>query len=307
MFGKKKSEGFDRKNFEIKKSNDFSDWDIGKKNSQSISSRIKSNFFFSFIITVIKSLNPDAYPRLSSKKVLESFSYLSKLVIAMLIITSAIFLPHLFSVGSSAEKRLSEFSSMSLNIQSSSPVQFSMGNLNAAIDSGFNSSGNSSASELSKYDFLITPEGIWKKPLPCIFWETACLFYRPEDKIIHGGESDFFDVLKNKQEYSRIIGILTLMMLPSVLILLFFLYSVKYAVLSILMAALMYFAAKGLKHHVNFRRILNVSIHALTIMVILQMLSLSVNFLGGIFLFLPFSLFLLIFIAGTIILQEEYV
>jgi hypothetical protein len=315
MFGKKN-------NFNIKpqKQGGFDFGDRGQ--DESLASKVRRNGFFNFIITFFKSLNPDAYQRLSVRKVSQGFSYLLSLVLFSLFIAAVIMIPRLSSVSGSVENALSGFSALSLSADVKSPVVFDFGvktrfepmfragSVPAVVSNSSNLTSNStkqnktSAPSLGS-DIVITSGGVYHKPIPCMLWNGACFLYRSEDRIIRTGGEGFFDALKYKSEYSKIIGTAIILMMPSLLLILLAIYYIKYAVLMLFMAVLMYFAAIGVKHKISFRKVLSTSIYSGTAMVFLQVINLPLHFLSGILSFLPFALYLIFFSIGIIIQDSD--
>jgi len=318
MFGKKN-------NFNIKPQKQGS-FDFGdRRQDESLASKVRRNGFFNFIITFFKSLNPDAYQRLSARKVSQGFSYLFSLLLFSLFIAAIIMIPRLSSVSSSVENAFSGFSALSLSADVKSPVVFDFGiktrfdpmfragSVPAAVVSNSSNSTSNLTEKKSENktavpglgsDIVITSGGVYHKPIPCMLWEGACIFYSPENRIINTGGEGFFDALKYKSEYSKIIGTAIILMMPSLLFVLLFIYYVKYAVLMLFMAVLMYIVAIGLKHKISFRKVLSTSIYAGTAMVFLQVINLPLHFLLGILSYLPFALYLVFFSIG-IIMQDS--
>ena len=324
MFGKKN-------NFNVKPQKQGS-FDFGeKRQEESFSSKVRRNGFFNFIITFFKSLNPDAYQRLSARKVSQGFSYLFSLLLFSFFIAAIIMIPRLSSVSSSVENALSGFSALSLSADVKSPVVFDFGiktrfepqfridSVSAPVSAVSNSSnstsnltsnstaqtGNKTSAPALDSDIVITSGGVYHRPVPCMLWEGACLLYRSEDKIIKTGGEGFFDALKYKSEYSRMIGTAIILMMPSLLLVLLFIYYVKYAVLMLFMSVLMFFAAIGLKHKIAFRKVLSTSIYAGTAMVFLQVINLPLHFLSGVLSYLPFALYLVFFSIGVIMQDSD--
>lgn len=314
MFGKKKD-------FSVKprKAGNFDFTE--KSQGESFSARVRKNLFFNFFLTLIRSLNPDAYPRLSSRKLRQGFSYLFWLILFSLIISLAIMIPKVSSFSGSVESALSGFSSLSISADAKSPVLLDFG-LRAKFDPLFtlaapkpqpsNTSNSSAANQTANTtavmsldsDFVVSSSGIYRKPLPCMLWQAACLLYPSEDRIVRIGGDGFFDVLKYKAEYSRIIGTAIILMMPSLLIILLIFYFIKYTVLMLVMSLLMYLSARALRHKLSYARVLSTSLYACTAMVLLQILNIPLHFLSGVLVYLPFALYLLFFAIG-IILQES--
>jgi len=296
--------------FEVKqkksKASDF-ETEAGKP-GVSLFSKVRRSFIFNFLITLLKSLNPDAYARLSSKRLSQSFTYLFQLILIMLLISFILMIPKFGSIQKTAADKLSEFSSFKLDAKTKDTLPIISNPFSAVLDTTLNASKglNYSQPPFTEYDVIISDEGIFRKPFACMLWEPLCYLYSPEERMIRKGGSDFSDVLKYKDDYARIIGVITLMFLPYIFIILFVFFSIKYILLVLLFSSLMFLASKGLKHKLGFRKILNIALHAVSVMIVLQILSFSLGFLTGILIYLPLALFLLFFIIGVIILQEEY-
>ncbi|MEM3450245.1 MAG: hypothetical protein QW439_01605 [Candidatus Woesearchaeota archaeon] len=283
-----------------------------KRPKESISSRAGRNPFLRFILTFLKSWNPDAYSKLGSKPIRESLGYFFVLLAVSILVGFSFFIPKLLSSSGPIEGFLSQFSALSIQASAQNPADFNFGirfRMSTAPKSqpsnvGLNVSNSSQKQSdyLEGSDLVLSPSGLYAKRLSCLIFSPSCFFGNAPVKI--GGEG-FFDVLKYKAEYARIMKLAILLMLPSIFIVLFAGLSVKFLALSLIASMLLYLIFKFLKHNLSFRAVLSSSIYALTPLVVLNVLNIFLSFLSGWLELIPYLLYAVLLISGLLMREED--
>jgi hypothetical protein len=112
--------------------------------------------FAVFLITIIKSLNPDSYQRFESRKLRECYAYLIKLVIFCTLISFIFLIPQTFSKMSELQSKFSKIEVLKFDPEITT---------NETIDLGLGIVINKNAKNITVENILITSEKVFKKTM----------------------------------------------------------------------------------------------------------------------------------------------
>jgi len=290
-----------------------------KKQKEPLSSRAGRNPVLWFILTFLKSWNPDAYSKLGSRPIREALRYFLVLLAVTLLIGMGVSISRILSQSGPVEGFLSQFSTLSINAVAERPADFNFGvkfrltstalSQNQTISgvNGLNASNSSNTSEKSSdvmkgADIILSPDGLYTKRSICMLWSPLCTFYREPVRI--GGDG-FFEVSKYRADYSKIFKTAILLMMPSAFIILFVAFCIKLLAIAVISSVLAYISFKLMRHNLSFRSVLSSSVYALTPLLVLSVFNTFTGILNGWLAALPYLLFGVLLITGLLMKEEE--
>ncbi|MGB9748804.1 MAG: hypothetical protein ACP5OZ_03815 [Candidatus Woesearchaeota archaeon] len=245
--------------------------------------------FAIFLITIIKSLNPDSYQRFESRKLSECYLYLLKLVIFCVLVSFVFLIPQAFSRMSEIQNTLSKIEALKFNPEITT---------NETIDFGLGIVINRNAKNITNENILITSEKVFKKPFFCFFSSELCALF--EKKTKEYTVEEFFDIKNRSSEIIKMAKIVFIVFLPAILIIITAYYFLRYLIITFAIAFIAYLPLL-IKKKVELSRIMKISIHASTIMVLLEIIG-RYYYANNIFLkLIPFGIYILLFSIGLIL------
>ena len=210
--------------------------------------------FLEFIKTIGKSMYPHSLRKLGERKLGEAVSYLLSLVFVSFIIMSIFALPTLIGIGGYVNDQFSKVEELSIdiNFKTTEPIIITERNPQIAIDT------TGTIAEVNDTRALVTNEAI----LYTFFGRTRSI-----------NLTQFKDVKANKDEVTKNLLWLLLLILPSVIIGLYVIYLLKYIILILLVTWIVYGICRIFNLKLKFKRLLTMGIYASTIMVILEIIA----------------------------------
>ncbi|MBT3406759.1 DUF1189 family protein [Candidatus Woesearchaeota archaeon] len=231
-----------------------------------------------FIRTVARSFNPRSYKDLSVAIVGNSVKHFFTLLLWVFVISLILFIPALFGLSEYVEGKLDNFDSIGVDFHFSSAEPVVFGEKEALVTFG---EGNE-----SEADGLLVFDGT-------NFMYDKLFGYK---KI---SMSLFNDFKANKSEVSSFVSKVLLLMSPLLALLAFVYFSLKYLIFVLLGTVIILVLSRLFRFEINFNELFNIGIYALTPMILLELLTLP---LSGVNLpYIPFVLFVLYFLLGTIL------
>jgi hypothetical protein len=206
---------------------------------------------------VLLALTPKTYSELSSKKIRDGVKYIFALLFASFIIMCILALPRIAAMPNYIETELSKFDKLNISIEmeTSSPVRITGEDPQIMIDAGADAA-------IGDEKLLITGDQ---------------LIYRPYGIAKTYNISEYSDVTAKKQEISRLMTLLVIILIPTILITSYIMFLVKYIITIIVLAVLLFIALRMMKKELSFFKSLNVAIYAATPMILLEIIFIPFN------------------------------
>lgn len=252
--------------------------------------------FSEFAFLMIRSLNPEDYKALSTRKKRDTISYFLMLLVLSILIGFVFSIPKLLAVPEKIENTLMKFEKFNitgLDIEAKEPIVL-LQLPKTVLDLTQNTTN------ITDEVVLITRSDIyWKKFRPSLFeWR----LFETESKHV----SEYSDVLQSAGKLSGgTYWLLLIIMLPSMFFAAFLLNFIKFTIIILLTTAIAYAAAKIKRKKTRLFTIWKVAVFSSTIMLLIS-IGLSPLFnLGPFFGLLPLILYLLIFYLAMLVISEK--
>ncbi len=211
-------------------------------------------FIKEVVFTIFKSLNPDSIKQLIEGKLRDSIKYFCFLVLFALIIASLLLIPKLADFNNTVDEKFSKFEyfNISINQKMNSPL--------ILTDSPLPKIVIDTTQERNRTDeyLLITENKIIRKGL-----------FREETTEIES----FSNMLYNKDKIKSFVLYASIIMIPSLFVIAYILYFLKFALIIAAAWALAIFILKITKHKFSIVKILKIAIYSSTSMILLEMIS----------------------------------
>ena len=224
---------------------------------------------------VMWTMHPKTYSDLSEVKVKKSFKYLLGLLLASFILMCIISLPNIIEMPDYIKGELSKFDrfNISIDIEMSEPVTITQGDPQIIVDTVTN------RTEMGKEKLLVTDEQI---------------SYRPYGKTRTQNISEFEDLTAKKDELSRGITFLAILLIPSLLITAYLMFLIKYIITILIFTIILFVGIRMIKKDIPILKSLNTSIYAATPMILLEIIFIPYNpkYLYPIFQFMGLNFYL---------------
>lgn len=207
---------------------------------------------------VLWTLNPKTYSDLSEVKVKKSFNYLLGLLFASFILMSILSLPTIINLPESIKGELNKFEkfNISIDIEMSEPVMLTPEDPQIIIDTTTN------RTELGKEKLLITDE---------------IISYRPYGKTKTSDISEFEDLTNKKEETSKFLTFIAILLIPSILITAYLMFLIKYLITILVFTLLIFIGVRIGKRNLPILKSLNTAIYAATPMILLEFIMIPFN------------------------------
>ena len=206
-----------------------------------------------FLKTVIKSFDPDSYKGLSKRKFSEAINYLLSLIFISLLIMSFLALPSVTRIPTYLQNEFQKVNKASIeyDIDMIEPIIITKENPKVIIDT------TGQTINITNEVLLITNKGI---------------FYNLNNpKIINKEQLMNFKELD--KEVGNITTFLILLIMPSILLITYFIYLIKYLILIFLFSTLAHIINKVVKLNIKYRKVLKIAMYSATIMVLTDIIS----------------------------------
>ena len=247
----------------------------------------------SFIILLLKSLNPDSYRMLKEKELKKAFSFFFTLIIILLLALFITFIPSINSLPTMINQSLSRFETFTVQpvINGNEEIRFDYGGTSIVY--------SPTERNLSDEVILFTNTKIkYEKPCFSII-PTYCYFRNLKgENIIVKDYSEFFNLKENKDLIKGIKTII-LMLIP-VLFILGFLYVSAYALIIILLITIAFKIILMIaKKKAGFSELLKIGLYSSTTLLI--GLFLGWYYHNNIIQFLGFIVYVTFYLLGVLL------
>ncbi len=219
-----------------------------------------------FLKSFFKSMNPGAYEELAEEPLKKSMKYVPKLVFFGFILMIILSIPYILALPSYINNEFSKFSSFKVttDINTTKAVILTDKFNFLRVDTTQNATiGNSK--------ILLTKNSVQNRPLPCLAFNALCIFY--PNTIEMKNTTGYSNILGNKEEYSNLAFFMMLLILPSILLILYLYNLVKFAAIIFIAAGIAFIITRALRYYTTFNKLLKVSIYAITITVMIDLLT----------------------------------
>ncbi len=207
---------------------------------------------------VLLTLHPKKYSELSTRTIRSGLKYLLSLLLASFIIMCILALPSVVSMPQYIESELSKFSKLNISIDTEmdSPVMIPEKDPQIVVDT------TNTAKEMGNEKILITED---------------YAYYRPYGRTMRYNLSEFKDITAHKKETSKFLTFLAILLIPTVLITSYVIFLVKYILMIIVVALILFLAAKIARKNLSIFRSLNTALYASTPMILIEVIFIPFN------------------------------
>lgn len=218
----------------------------------------KYNRFITFFMTILKSLNPGSYKDFIHRKARFATLYLCNLIIFAMILFFIVLIPFLLKMPAFLNTELVKIDNLEISPSVEITNDITLKHPHIAV------------AENKTYDgefLLITETEVSRKNTMCLLSKIWCYFDNEPITYTAEGAREFLD---NEKKLGTSIFAIVLLMLPGILIALFFYYLIKYVIIIVAFSVLMHALSVALKFNLNWKKVLIIGIHSATIMVLLD-------------------------------------
>ncbi len=207
---------------------------------------------------VILTLHPQSYTELSSRSIRKGFMYILELLFASFIIMCIISLPNIINLPGYIEMELSRFDKLNITIDAemNSPVKLTQEDPQIIIDT------TGKTTELGDEKLLITEDYV---------------YYRPYAMTRTYNLSEFKEITTKKEEISKALTFLAILLIPTILITSYIMFLIKYIITIVAAALLLFIIARIVKKDIGLKRSVNTAIYAATPIVLIEVIFIPFN------------------------------
>ena len=237
-----------------------------------------------FLRVLLKSANPWQLRHLSHRHRKDNLKFLLLLVLISFVLMCIVTLPKIIGLPDYLSGKFSSFEKFEVNLttEMKEPIVFTESKPEIIVDT------TGTYTNLSKERLLITKDRIFYR------------FLFKEGSIKTG---EYKDLLGKKDELSNLATIMVILAMPSVLLISYVLYVIKYFLISLLFSFIAFFTLKLIRYKLKFKDVYTMSIYALFYYVLLDVLFIPFNV--GVYLsYLPLLLYIICFIFGICTLEK---
>lgn len=219
-----------------------------------------------FFLAVVNAFNPFYYRSIAQKSLLPIIVHTLYLLVIIALAAAALAIPYLASMHSDTSLNLHKFSKFTIKaeIATNGPIEEELpllGNVKVFANT------TASPEKQAQYDVSLTNNELKVKPLLCFFRNELCRLLGVKQQPVQIRE---FDLVKDSARASSALSALMLIMLPGLLILLYFTMLAKYVVIAIAAGAICYAALKLAKRDTGLLDALKITSYALTALIVLD-------------------------------------
>lgn len=213
--------------------------------------------YLGFLRTVGSALNPGAYFSLSESKIKNTFKYLIKLIFFAFVIMCLLYIPFLVQLPAKIDDLFGTFSVLNVTINTTMKQPIVLFPNDPGMMITIDTSSN--ATQLSQGSVLLTNDYLIRKR-----------FLFGQEVINLGGYSN---LLAHRDLYRGIAIIAFAALLPTILVLTFLYFLVKYLVIGIVASLLALIVVRVVRYEIDYKSILNISLYATTISVFVELFT----------------------------------
>ncbi|MFC1753315.1 hypothetical protein ACFL96_07980 [Thermoproteota archaeon] len=239
-----------------------------------------------FLKTVLLAFHPGRYDEISERRTKDSFKYFFSFMFVAFILLIILSIPLMLMGPGYIDKQLSKFDKLDIKIETemNDELHLTESNPKLLIDT-----------RVTDYNFTRNPEERYIITDKHFYYKNPFNPFAKEYNHVLIG--DYKNVLDQTGWYSNILVWLFVLMIPSILVLAYIIYAIKYLLLILIASAAGIIIARLLKFNISFARLFKVGIYAITPAVLLELIGFMLNFSQY---QLHHALFLLLFILGAI-------
>ncbi len=254
-----------------------------------------------FFDTLFKSLNPDAYSKLSSREFSEAFQYFFSVLFLAFVFMIVFALPMISKMPQDISSSLNDFYQFELDLKLDTklPVMFPENNPKVIFDT----TGKYTEVNETKAKFLITQNVISKKEGLCFWAEPFCFM---KDSYSDYPINDYSDVIQNREIYGKIFTLLFVAALPVFFIIFYFVFVIKYLLLALAVSIIIFLLLLLLKHHTMYPVAFKIALYSTTILAVLE-IALAPIFNFGYYSLVVYAVFNLIatYLASAHMIEDD--
>ncbi len=254
--------------------------------------------FKDFLKTLFKSINPERYNELASRKFKDAAKYIFSVLFLSFIAMLVLMLPFFGTFPLKVEQAINSFTAISLNpnIETPQAIIFPAKQQWLVIDT------TGTRTNISEEKILITKDKVYNKAGLCFWLEPACMLYKPENRVEQKDLAEYTDIKNHAPEISAMITTLFILALPTIILGLYLVLLIKYIIIIAIAALLMFGLSKILKKDTNYTTILKMSMYSCTILIVLEvvLIPLKINLR-----YIPLLIYAVLLFVGTYLLSEH--
>ncbi len=205
-----------------------------------------------FFRKIVASFNPIDYEDLAAENVKSSFFYLAGIMLLAFVIMSLLFIPQALNISHTIDANLANFNSLKLSTDISQKSPLALGK-----EGDFVIDLNSNATDVQKGTLVTSSRVIQHSWLGTSVYDI----------------SGYSDIVAHKDFYKGLAYRLLALMLPSLLILGYLYFLVKFAVLILLVSFVALIIVRISRYEVSFKSILNSTVYASTAAILVEMFT----------------------------------
>lgn len=219
-----------------------------------------------FFLAVVNAFNPFSYRNIVQKSLPSIIVHTLYLLLVIALAAAALAAPYIANLHSDTAPKLHKFSKFTINaeIATKEPLE---GELTLLGDVKVFANTTASPEKQAQYDVSLTNNELKMKPLLCFFRNELCRLLGVKQQPLQIRE---FDLVKDSAKASSALSALVLIMLPGLLVLLYFAMLAKYAAISVAAGAICYVALKIAKRDTGLLDALKIASYALTVLIVLD-------------------------------------
>jgi len=248
---------------------------------QMLKQHLKS--IWNFFLTYLKSLNPVSYIDLSQRMQRNMLHYFFSLMFVAVAAFLVLSLPKLLFLNSHIDKQFDKFKELNIDITSEmhAPIIITDSDPFIAVDTA----GNLTDIRNLPVKLLITDKKLQFKSSFATVYEVDI--------------SGYSNILQHKAEFKKLIIYMIIIALPTILVMLFILFSLKYLILLLIAIPIVFAISRAFRSEIRFRSIIRIVFYASTVLVTIDILAMILS-IGKFFFTIPFILGLDLYLVSLI-------
>lgn len=232
---------------------------------------------FRFYRRFLSSLNPLDYSELADYPFKVSFTYYMSLIFSIFVIMAILFLPVIINWPAELSEKFDKFEEFQIggNVETIEPIKFT-----------------------EQRPFLVLNSKSYVKPDEgTIVIDGGVIHYNILFKQFLINLTGYSDVKEHRNSFVPLILLIFVLMLPSILLISYFWFAAKYAILIAIGSLLALGITKLIRFEIKFKEIINIAVFASSLTIILGIIALPFGINLKYLQLIPFAVYL---IAGTI-------
>ncbi len=250
-----------------------------------------------FIITLLRSLNPDSYRKLNEKSFGKAVKFFLSLTFITLILAFIIYFPSFNSSLNEISKNLNLFTSLNFhpNISANSSIKILDGIYYLKLNKTNSTKASDYEEEIINNNFITFEDNkFYIKKLCAPIVPLYCSIKKTNSSRF--SYDNFFNIKQNK-DLERIIKSLILFLIPYLFLIIYIILIIRNFIIILFVALITFIILTSLRRRASFIDLLKMSIYASSIFIILSILGYS----SEVMIIFSLSAYLLLFFFGVLI------